>query len=545
MDYSITLPDGTSLDGTHPIVVIGPNGSGKTRQARNMKASVSMSFVNALRNTRVAPELPAMGFETARSQYASQLSQARSAHWELTSEFDSMLSQLLAQHSMAAIEFRRKYLENPEGAGKPEETALGRVESLWRDIFTGRELLWRDWKPVIRSTVGGNPIEYSGNQMSDGEKAALFLAGRVFSSEAGVLVVDEPETHFHSLLAVRLWNALEDARTDIRFVYITHDLTFALSRRNPQFVLASPTDGLRPVDVGDDLPTDVAEALLGSASLSFYASRVVFCEGDEASIDGQLYNAWFDGPDTVVRPVGNCRMVIRCVDALRQSRIAQSLEPIGIIDNDYHAEDFLNDLLEGVHALKVHEVESLLCLPSVVSAVCAHTGQDFDLLDDYTKNLQATVNDQQRHNLVIERWKARVRPSLAGIVAQVGKESASLEGLVQNMPAIFNPDSWSFSPAKLLEEEKEAVEAVLPGGTAEQSLAVIPGKQLLKVAARTAGLEVKPYISLVVKALGSTEENLRALRDKLVSALEQYLPPRGQPVHAEQDGGIKADGEGH
>ena len=112
--------------------------------------------------------------------------------------------------------------------------------------------------------------------MSDGEKAALYLAGRVFSSDPGVLVVDEPETHLHALLAVRLWNALEDARPDIRFVYVTHDLTFALSRHKARFVLASPTEGLRTLDVSAELPDDVAEALLGSASLSFYASRVVF-----------------------------------------------------------------------------------------------------------------------------------------------------------------------------------------------------------------------------------------------------------------------------
>jgi hypothetical protein len=473
-----------------------------------------------------------MGLDTARNQYTQQRNQARSAHWELTSEFDSMLSQLLAQHSMAAVDFTRRYRENPASPGEPEETALGRVENLWKHVYPGRKLLWRDWKPIVRSTVSGDLVEYSGNQMSDGEKAALFLAGRVFSAEPGVLVVDEPETHFHSLLAVRLWNTLEDARPDIRFVYVTHDLTFALSRRNAQFVLASPTDGLRAVDVGSDLPTDVAEALLGSASLSFYASRVIFCEGEEASLDGQLYNAWFDGPDTVVRPVGTCRMVIRCVEALRESGIAQSLESVGIIDGDHHPEAFLGDLPVGLHALKVHEVESLLCLPAVVRAVCAHTRKDFDTVE-YVKVLQASVNEQQRHNIVIERWKARIRPSLTGVVARVSRQSTSLDKLVEDIPIIFDANSWSFSPQKLLEEEKETVEATLPGGTAEQTLAITPGKQLLTIAARTTGLDVKTYVSLIVKALGSTDATISDLRGKIVDALEPLLPPRRQPAHAE------------
>lgn len=249
MDFDLTLPSGERLEGRSPVVVIGPNGSGKTRQARNISASVSIEFVNALRNTRVAPELPAMGFDTARNNFLSQRNQARSAHWELTSEFDFMLSQLLAQDAMAAKDFTQRYRDDPASAGEPLDTPLSRVEAAWRDVFPGRRLVWRDWKPVIVNSVAGGPVEYTGNQMSDGEKAALFVAGRVFSAEPGTLVVDEPETHFHSLLAVRLWNALEDARADVRFVYITHDLTFALSRRDARYVLASPTAGLRPIEI--------------------------------------------------------------------------------------------------------------------------------------------------------------------------------------------------------------------------------------------------------------------------------------------------------
>lgn len=201
-------------------------------------------FVNALRNTRVATELPAMGQDTARANFAAQKAQAYSQHWELTSEFDSMLSQLLADNASAAMNFTRRYRTDPNSAGEPAETPLSRVEDLWKQVFLGRELEWRDWKPLVTSVTSGAHVEYSGNQMSDGEKAALFLAGRVFSANSGVLVVDEPETHFHSLLAVRLWDALENARPDVRFVYITHDLTFAMSRRHARYVLAGPVEGL-------------------------------------------------------------------------------------------------------------------------------------------------------------------------------------------------------------------------------------------------------------------------------------------------------------
>ena len=279
MTHTLTLPGGETLTGTGPVVIIGPNGSGKTRQTRNLTAQVPIEFINALRNTRVSPDLPAVGVDTARNNFTSQKNQSRTAPWELASEFDYMLSQLLAQKSMAAIEFTRRFETDPITAGVPEVTPLTQVERLWARVFPGRELHWRDWKPLVKKRSGSSEIEYSGNFMSDGEKAALYAAGRVFSADAGILVVDEPETHFHSLLAVRLWNALEDERPDVRFVYVTHDLTFALSRRKARYVLSNPTAGLRTIDLDASLPDDVAEALLGSASLSFYASRVVFCEG--------------------------------------------------------------------------------------------------------------------------------------------------------------------------------------------------------------------------------------------------------------------------
>ena len=122
-------------------------------------------------------------------------------------------------------------------------------------MFPGRELVWKDWKPVVLSeTAGGEAVEYSGHIMSDGEKSALFLAARTLSADPGVLIVDEPETHLHSLLAARLGTNWRDARRDIRFVYVTHDLTFALSRRDATYVLSSPTDGLKRIELQEDRP---------------------------------------------------------------------------------------------------------------------------------------------------------------------------------------------------------------------------------------------------------------------------------------------------
>lgn len=526
MEVPIRLPNGEELAGAGPIVVVGPNGSGKTRQTRTLAAEAPIEFVNALRNTRVAPELPAMGLDTARTNYAAQKNQARATHWELTSEFDFMLSQLLAEDAMFAKEFVRGFREHPESAGDPVDTPLSRVEALWDQIYPGRSLRWRDWKPHVVSTVGGGEVEYSANQMSDGEKAALFIAARVFSAVAGILVVDEPETHFHSRLAVRLWNVLEDARPDVRFVYVSHDLTFALSRRDARYVLASPTDGLRAIELDADLPSDIAEALLGSATLSFYASRIAFCEGDDRSLDSAFYNAWFNDIDTVVRPVDDWEAVMRCVTALRDSGIARSLEAIGIVDRDYHSDNFLTAMPTGVHPLPLHEVESLVAMPAVVQAAALHAGRGFDGAR-YLAELRATVNEGQRHAIVIRRWKARIEPQLTGLVASAGKRDASLDALVAEMPTLFDMNEWTFSPQQILEEEKTRVEAGVQESTAEVFLTLVPGKQCAPIAANQVGMTLKAYIGLIVHARSTGgERDFRELHGALEEALKDQLPQR-------------------
>ena len=77
-------------------------------------------------------------------------------------------------------------------------------------------------------------------------------------------------------------------------------------------------------------------------------------------------------------PVDNCHRVIRCVNALMHSGVASALTVLGIIDGDYNPASYRSSLPDAVTMLKVHEVESLLCLPEVVSAVCDHVSLPYE-----------------------------------------------------------------------------------------------------------------------------------------------------------------------
>lgn len=522
-NHDVVLPDGTVVAGSDPIVVIGPNGSGKTRQARELRSAGGMpvQFVNALRNTRVTTEVPAMGLANARSNLNSQGDQARSQFWELVNDFDMLLARLHGEDAAAALAFRDATRRGQEvNAGS---SSMERVQELWATLFPGRELAWDDNIPMVRSTVPGSPASYRGHFMSDGEKSALYLAGKVMVAEPGILVIDEPETHFHSLLAVELWNELERARPDLRVVYVTHDLTFALSRQSATFIVASPTEPLQVLNGLDELPSEAAEAILGAASFSFYARRLVLCEGELDGPDHDFYRAWFQDVYTVVRPLGSGEMVTRAVPLLRGSALLRGLVPFGIIDRDFHPDSMIAVLPDGVEALPVHEIESLYCIPPVVGAVARHLGKAFDEAA-YVDRVRGATDTFQRDGVVIERWKQRVEGPLLDLVGQVSSRTTDLATTLAGVEATFTQTNWAFDPAALLAAEKASVEALVPGGPISEILRLMPGKSLISLASTYVGLNKDDYRRLVNSALlGSGMDQLEA---DLVTALSPWLPAR-------------------
>jgi hypothetical protein len=314
----------------------------------------------------------------------------------------------------------------------------------------------------------------------------------------------------------------ERERPDLRFIYVTHELAFALSRHGARYVLANPKDGLKVLALREDLPDDVTNELLGAASLSFYASRIVFTEGTSGSIDDKLYGAWFRGRDTVARAVGSCEMVQRCTDGLSQSGIAHALQAQGIIDGDFHSDAFRTSRPSNIHILRVHEAESLICLPDVVEAVAKHLGRTFDSRA-YAESLTTSITASDRHRVIIERWKSRIEPELRGLTRTISNRAKPIDDLLAEVGDIFEQSNWTFLPTDILKEEKVRVEEAT---AIEDVLAVMPGKAFIAVAASTVGQSTEAYKDLVVAALVAKEGPLLQIGAEVEAALAPHLPSR-------------------
>lgn len=216
--------------------------------------------------------------------------------------------------------------------------------------------------------------------------------------------------------------------------------------------------------------------------------------------------------------------MLRCTDALSSAHISTSLMAVGVIDSDFWPNAFRENLPEGVQVLPVHEVESLYCVEGVVAAVCAHLGRPLDS-QEYLQALRNTVSDQQIDAIAIERWKAAIEPKLSSLVSGVVSRKQAVSDLITDLPNVFNHTSWAFEPAELLREEKEYTDRMIRLGSIHDLLLVAPGKQMLSVGARQAGLQPADYRALVCAALSRNSPSER-LTQEVVAALTPMLPPR-------------------
>jgi hypothetical protein len=183
-----------------------------------------------------------------------------------------------------------------------------------------------------------------------------------------VIIVDEPEAHVHKAILLPLWDAIEKARADCGFVYITHDLDFAVAHTaSAKYFIRSYSHTPAGWDIEEvpqdaGLPEQVVAELVGSRK------PILFVEGDRNSLDLTVYNSHYAG-FTIV-PIGSCDAVIHSVSSYKGSKALHWLGVYGMVDGDDHETKDVEYLRErDTYILPVAEVENVLLLPNVFIAL--------------------------------------------------------------------------------------------------------------------------------------------------------------------------------
>lgn len=525
---TINIPGlSTALEGYAPIVILGANGSGKTRLAVDLMRQSGGEFIPALRNIALPDQIPNWSLQTATNELNNRTSQRQNTYWELIQDIDALFGKLWSQHAVEAMRIYDKLLNGETPESLPD-TVLNKTKELWRRVFPGRTITFSDFSAKVSNEYLGS-VSYTAKHMSDGERTGLYLAARIFDTSRQIIVIDEPETHFHSRLAVRFWDTLESLCPDKRFIYVTHDLTFALSRKDSNIVLVRPNQPPELIRPGDALPADDVAAILGAASFSVYAKRIVFCEGrEEKSLDQELLRSWFNDRDTALMPVGGCENVKRCTAAFNVSSVVGGFDAVGIIDRDHWPDELLTSL-NGVHVLPVHEIESLYVLKPVYTAVAIHSGHQPETVDALYASAMEGFRKQMigtlANKLISERFKAHSMMLLErGFSNAVDFQNraalkASLIGQIPNVQAVADPSA-------IWDTEEAIVQSALQSSDPLHFLRVLPGKPLVGPAATSLGLSKERYCELIKTALISKDPAFAALGSALSSALSPFLPSR-------------------
>lgn len=114
------------LLGTAPVVILGANGSGKTRLAVQMTSSGNAEFIGAVRNIAMPDQIPNWSLQTATNELNSRTNQRKNTYWELIPDIDALFGKLWSSH---AVEAMRIYDQLQEGI-TPEslpETVLNKT----------------------------------------------------------------------------------------------------------------------------------------------------------------------------------------------------------------------------------------------------------------------------------------------------------------------------------------------------------------------------------------------------------------------------------
>ena len=246
-----------------------------------------------------------------------------------------------------------------------EEDRFRTLKSIWEETFPGNRIDLDKGKIRIKNRSGKDPIGLK--TLSRGEKAALYyIAAALCAPGQSLILVDSPSLFLHPTAVGILWDHIERARKDCRFVYDTNDANFASGRRAAIWIKdynAADHTWRYQVIANGDLPDEIFLQMMGSRR------PILFTEGDTShSIDIRLYSVVF--PEFTVKPLGSCDKVIESTRAMLSLRSMHRIESYGLVDRDRRS-DAEVEYLRAKHILvpEVAEVENIFLSPGVVEVM--------------------------------------------------------------------------------------------------------------------------------------------------------------------------------
>lgn len=363
-----------------PLFVVGPNGAGKSGLMSALyraNAATAVRISAHRQNTMASNSIPFSPSEKIQNENMAkgQDSQpsARWLEWNANMRAGLILADLIEGSNNLSRKIHAKHLEgDPSGAAKLATTLppLEKINLLLAGAGIPIKLIIKDDGSVVASKRGG--AQYSIAALSDGERAALLVAGAVLTAKPGsLIIIDEPERHLHISIVTPLLLQLFSEKSDCSFVVSTHELGLPINCHQARTVLVRDSQpvgddiqrwDLDVLEPGIEVDDSTKEALIGARR------KMLFVEGTSASLDQPLYEILF--PGVSVFPRESCGDVEHAVISLRDAQSLAWVQAFGIVDQDQLDAAKKAELrAKGVFALQVYSVEGLYYDPTIVRQI--------------------------------------------------------------------------------------------------------------------------------------------------------------------------------
>lgn len=442
----ITLPPRTGsrpleidTTGMRHMVIIGANGSGKTRFANRLAADLgTRSFrLSALKALYKHSEDPS---ETSiDALYNKAVSGASLLRPDLKGEFERVIGLMVNEEMLSLIQF--KYSTD---RSTPPSTRLDYVMQQWQKVFPGNRVLVESGRMLFSRDSDSDP--YSPSKLSDGEKTVLYyLAAVTFAPKGATILVDSPEMFLHPSSTASLWNSIENSRPDCTFIYVTHDLQFASTRGEGCTIWVKNCDYSRGewdydlLTPADGLSDEVFFAIIGARK------PVLFIEGDGIhSIDAKLYPLIFD--DYTVKSLGGCDRVIESTRTFNSLRSFHNLNAFGIVDRDRRDEGEVAYLRKKqVFVPDVAEIENIFMLEPVIRTMARINHRDPDEAFQKVKRAIIRLFETDLRQQALQHTRHRIKK---GVEHRIDGRFANINQLQTHIANLAN----ELRPTALYEE---------------------------------------------------------------------------------------------
>lgn len=524
----ITIPiDGLSkeIDSEHCFVIVGANGSGKSRLGawiEQQQVNGEVLRISSQRALSIPESITIKSEESAWNTifYGQEREKNKGYKWNWGKEYTTRL--INDYESVLSAIFARKNKENDSYVKECKEREAHKEEKLdvpwmitdkivdiWNSVFPHREIILEDAK--IKARIK-DAEEYHAKEMSDGERVAIYLMGQcLISPKNTVIIIDEPEIHLHKSIMYKLWDKIEEYCPNNVFVYITHDLDFAASRKEATkiWIKSYSMNGawqLQILNNEEGIPDSLMFEVLGNRK------PVLFVEGERGSYDNQLYPYIYEGYNII--PCHDCSKVIEMTKSFNNDRIKllHNSDIKGLIDHDY----MTSEEVESYKALKIHtlnvaEVENLYLAEELIKIVAAHLvlppNEVFQKIKqflfeefkkEYELQLTSMCTKEIRHKL-----QCYTKP-----------KDNTVEALKSQMEAL----QASIDVDIIYGNRKKEIDKILESEDYEGLLRIYNRKSLHERVSSFFNLSAKEYPNIILRLLKTNQKS------EIVSALQKYTP---------------------